>query len=60
VPGKVETAQTSFASPYLSVLNVMPPELSATYKKIIAGKYVPEAIAYRICHGLTDTETPWQ
>lgn len=48
----------SFAGQYLSVLNVHPRELSATYKRIIAGKYTPEAISYRIRYGLADTETP--
>jgi pyruvate,water dikinase len=48
----------SFAGQYLSVLNVSPPELADTYKKIIAGKYAPEALAYRIRYGLSDAETP--
>jgi pyruvate,water dikinase len=48
----------SFAGQYLSVLNVTSPELAETYKKIIAGKYAPEALAYRIRYGLSDAETP--
>lgn len=51
-------APASFAGQYLSVLNVGPGALSDTYKEIIAGKYAPAAIAYRIRYGLTDLETP--
>jgi pyruvate,water dikinase len=51
-------APASFAGQYLSVLNVGPRALCDTYKQIIAGKYAPEAIAYRIRYGLTDLETP--
>jgi pyruvate,water dikinase len=48
----------SFAGQFLSVLNVTAPDLTATYKEIIAGKYAPEALAYRIRYGLSDLETP--
>lgn len=51
-------APASFAGQYLSVLNVSAPELADTYKRIIAGKYTPEALAYRIRFGLSDVETP--
>jgi len=53
-----EDSKASFAGQYLTVLNVQPQDLGDTYRKIIAGKYTPEAIAYRISYGLTDADTP--
>ncbi|MDJ0781887.1 MAG: PEP/pyruvate-binding domain-containing protein [Desulfosarcinaceae bacterium] len=53
-----EDGQTSFAGQFLSVLNVADDALISTYKRILASKYAPQAIAYRIHHGLTDLETP--
>jgi pyruvate, water dikinase len=52
-----EDSRVSFAGQYLTVLNVQPQNLCETYKKIIAGKYSPEAIYYRVSYGLTDVDT---
>ena len=52
-----EDSGASFAGQYLTVLNVRPQDLGDTYKQIVAGKYAPEAIAYRISYGLTDVDT---
>jgi len=53
-----EDSDASFAGQYRSLLNVKPENLHASYKEIIAGKYSPGAIYYRISYGLTDIETP--
>ncbi len=53
-----EDSGASFAGQYLTVLNVQSQDLADTYRKIIAGKYTPEAIAYRINYGLLDLDTP--
>lgn len=53
-----EDSQASFAGQYRTVLNVRREDLGETYKEIIAGKYSPEAIYYRINYGLSDDETP--
>jgi pyruvate, water dikinase len=53
-----EDAKASFAGQYTTVLNVKKKGLWETYKTIIAGKYSPEAIYYRINYGLPDDHTP--
>ncbi|MEJ2638142.1 MAG: PEP/pyruvate-binding domain-containing protein [Desulfosarcinaceae bacterium] len=53
-----EDGQASFAGQFLSVLHVKPQAVIDTYKEVLAGKYAPEAIAYRIRHGIGDQETP--
>jgi len=53
-----EDSGASFAGQYLTVLNVQPQDIADTFLKITASKYAPEAIAYRISHGLTDLDTP--
>ena len=53
-----EDSRASFAGQYTTVLNVKNEALCETYKKIIAGKYSPEAIYYRISYGLSDVDTP--
>lgn len=53
-----EDGHASFAGQFLSVLNVKPRAVTDTYREVLAGKYAPEAIAYRIRHGLSDQETP--
>ncbi len=52
-----EDGQVSFAGQYASELNVDPAEIIAAYKRVIAGKYCPRAISYRIRHGLSDADT---
>jgi len=53
-----EDSTASFAGQYKTVLNVAPDDLIDAYREVIAGKYAPGAIYYRIRYGLTDVETP--
>lgn len=53
-----EDSTASFAGQYKTILNVAPDDLTDAYREVIAGKYAPEAIYYRIRYGLTDMETP--
>jgi len=53
-----EDGEASFAGQYASVLQVATPEVWEAYKKVLASKYSPPAVAYRIRHGLADQETP--
>jgi pyruvate, water dikinase len=48
----------SFAGQYQSVLNVDEKSLANAYKEVIASKYSPRALYYRVNHGLLDSETP--
>ena len=52
-----EDGRVSFAGQYASELDVPIDEVVAAYKRVIAGKYCPRAIAYRIRHGLSDADT---
>ncbi len=53
-----EDSSFSFAGLYSTLLNVDPDQLLAAYRRVIASKYAPEALIYRILHGLDDEETP--
>ena len=53
-----EDMEASFAGQYATVLNVRKNELLEAYKKVLASKYSPRAIGYRIRIGLDDVETP--
>jgi pyruvate,water dikinase len=53
-----EDSQTSFAGQYASVLNVTADNILGAYKKVIASKYSPRAIYYRVNYGLSNAETP--
>ena len=53
-----EDEQSSFAGQYLTVLNVTEENILDAYKKVIASKYSPGALYYRINYGLSDIETP--
>lgn len=52
-----EDGEISFAGQYASELDVPPGEVLGAYKRVLAGKYCPRAVAYRIRHGLTDFDT---
>ncbi len=52
-----EDSEISFAGQYASELNVNPADVFAAYKRVLAGKYCPRAVSYRISNGLTDDDT---
>lgn len=52
-----EDGEISFAGQYASELNVQPNEVLEAYKRVLAGKYCPRAVSYRISNGLTDSQT---
>ena len=52
-----EDSRASFAGQYSTLLNVRQDNLCQAYKEVIAGKYSPEALHYRISYGLSDVET---
>lgn len=52
-----EDGRISFAGQYASELQVAPDDVLAAYKRVLAGKYCPRAVSYRIRHGLSDTDT---
>jgi pyruvate,water dikinase len=52
-----EDGKISFAGQYASELEVRPEEIVTAYKRVLAGKYCPRAITYRIRHGLSDEDT---
>ena len=51
-------AAVSFAGQYVSVLDVHPEKTLEAYKRVLAGKYMPRAVTYRILHGITDAQAP--
>ncbi|MEK6201704.1 MAG: PEP-utilizing enzyme, partial [Desulfobulbaceae bacterium] len=53
-----EDGENSFAGQYTTVLNVRKEDLLSAYLTVLASKYTPEALAYRIHSGLSDEETP--
>ncbi len=53
-----EDSVASFAGQYESVLNVAPDRVVDSFKTVIASKYSPRALNYRINYGLSDPETP--
>ncbi|MBI5847798.1 MAG: pyruvate, phosphate dikinase [Nitrospirae bacterium] len=53
-----EDTGATFAGQYETVLNVTREGLFDAYREVLASKYSPRAIAYRIQHGLEDQETP--
>lgn len=52
-----EDGAISFAGQYASELHVPRNEILSAYKRVLAGKYCPRAVSYRIRHGLTDADT---
>ena len=53
-----EDSRSSFAGQYKTLLNVHQNRIMDAYKEVIASKYSPEALYYRINYGFTDMETP--
>jgi pyruvate,water dikinase len=53
-----EDGSFSFAGQYESIPDVSLDEILDGYKRVLAGKYSPNALFYRIHHGFTDMETP--
>lgn len=53
-----EDGGISFAGQYASELGVAPAALPEAYLRILAAKYRPRAVAYRILNGLADARTP--
>ncbi len=52
-----EDGACSFAGQYKTLLNVEPSDILKAYLAVLAGKYSPEALTYRIHTGLSDEET---
>ncbi len=52
-----EDGEISFAGQYASELDVPPNDVLEAYKRVLAGKYCPRAVSYRISNGLTDADT---
>jgi pyruvate,water dikinase len=53
-----EDSRGSFAGQYRSLLNITPDKIIDAYLRVIASKYSPGALVYRINYGLADAETP--
>jgi pyruvate, water dikinase len=53
-----EDTEATFAGQYTTVLNVTEESIINSYKTVIASKYSPRAISYRLHYGLDDHETP--
>jgi pyruvate,water dikinase len=54
----LEDSETSFAGQYQTELHVDRDSLLSAYKRIVASKYSPRALYYRINHGISDMDTP--
>ncbi len=52
-----EDGDCSFAGQYATLLGVARGELNRAYLSVLASKYSPEALFYRVCQGLGDEET---
>jgi len=48
--------EMSFAGQYRSLLNVPPGAIVEAFKRVVASKYSPQAIAYRLGRGFSDDE----
>jgi len=53
-----EDGEFSFAGQYLTRINVDKSDLIDSYRQVLASKYSPEALFYRVSYGLFDEETP--
>ena len=50
--------ETSFAGQYRSLLNVSKDSILQVYKEIVASKYAPTAMTYRLNKGIRDEDVP--
>jgi len=50
--------ETSFAGQYRSLLNVSGEYITQAYKEIVASKYSPPAMTYRLSKGIRDEDVP--
>ena len=48
--------EMSFAGQYRSLLNVPPRRVADAFKRVVASKYSPQALTYRLSRGFTDDE----
>lgn len=53
-----EDSDTTFAGQYRSCLQVKPTDLFQAYRRVLASKFEPTALYYRIRSGLEDSRTP--
>lgn len=53
-----EDGEASFAGQYESLLNVRPEDVVEAWKRVVASKYSPRAVDYRVRQGLADVEAP--
>ncbi|MFW6236323.1 MAG: PEP/pyruvate-binding domain-containing protein, partial [Desulfovibrionales bacterium] len=53
-----EDTEASFAGQYTTVLPVDKDHMDSAYTTVLASKYTPRAIVYRLRYGLTDMATP--
>ncbi|MCX8069876.1 MAG: PEP-utilizing enzyme, partial [Thermodesulfovibrionales bacterium] len=53
-----EDTEATFAGQYETKLNVKPSDIIDAYKSVVASKYLPRSINYRLLYGLDDKDTP--
>ncbi len=53
-----EDSSLSFAGQYRSLLHITAAEAASAWRKVLASKYSPAALLYRIMNGLDDEATP--
>ncbi|SDB38129.1 pyruvate, water dikinase [Desulfonatronum thiosulfatophilum] len=53
-----EDGEVSFAGQYATVLDVRQEDICEAYKTVLASKYAPRALTYRLHYGLDDNQTP--
>jgi len=53
-----EDAAHTFAGQYETILNTAPKDIIKSYLKVLASKYAPNSILYRVSTGISDSEAP--